>query len=227
MARWGFNAVRTIGVLAISLGGAAWSSYALAKTRALYFCAKYDAQIVYGYDFGDFVHKNFGREFALAEDSLYYDRSGSSKGKTSDCSNKDMLCLEEESVAPNSISREKFIYVVPRRIEFRRRYSANGVRFHIDHIGGELAGRRNAMVIAEMGPVDKPVRYKLYLEQGIGVKEIYYEKLHGTSMGSYEFDQEYAGVSCSLASRLGLFSDVKIPMPPRKKSPYVDLPPIK
>jgi hypothetical protein len=82
-----------------------------------------------------------------------------------------------------------------------------------------LIGRPPAVVVTAVPKEgERHSRYKMYVEQGIGIRGMYFERLVSTQPAG----SEYEHVTCSLMSERGLFAGVVIGASPPPDKSQVD-----
>lgn len=174
-----------------------------------YFCAKYEAVLQFE---GQRVLKSYGGEFPSAHFTSYT-RTGSSSSHLVDCSTKTMFCLEER-IKSQTPDTDVFVYALPKRTKVGDTYQIRGVSFRVDRYP-EFPGLPPSVVIfAEGGEANHRMLYKMYVEQGTGIKQLHFATLRAAPPGSAALQREYTGVTCTLVSKQGLFSGVKLQVPP-------------
>ena len=123
-----------------------------------------------------------------------------------DCSTKEILCLEEriKSQAPDA---DVFVYAVPRQAKVGDTYEVRGMQFRIDRYA-EFPGVPPAVVVyADGAPAGRRIRYKMHIEQGTGIKQLYFENLRAAPpSGSTTVQREYTGVTCTLVFKASIVS---------------------
>ena len=195
----------------------ALNANATEKSPIDYWCPKYEASI----QFEElYVPKSYGNEFPLP-DFPPRTRTGYSSPYLTNCSTKKMFCLAErvESKAPNAVV---FVYALPKHLTVGDTYRMRGATFRV-YESAKFPGRKQwVVVVAEIGDAVHRLRYKMYVEQGVGIRDFYFEKLWGSPPGSNDLSREYVEVTCTLMSKKGLFSGVRVRIPPRQQK-YPDL----
>jgi hypothetical protein len=199
-----FRAAIAVGCCLIALNASAAE-----KPSIDYSCPKYEADIQF---YKKRVEKSYGHEFSTPEFPAHI-RTGSSSSDLIDCSTKTMLCLAER-VKSQPPDTDVFVYALPRRTTVGDTYQMRGATFRVYESAKFPGHKQWVMVMAEIGDISHRLRYKMYVEQGVGIRDFHFEQLRANPPGSNELSREYMGVTCSLMSKQGLFSGVRVHIPP-------------
>jgi len=181
-----------------------------------YQCLKYEGTLQFG---NKIALRQFSVPFPDTRSLPGPDGAGAIMFSTSDlssCSNQDLLCVREH-VRAGDKGVEDFIYAVPRRLTIGDVYRAGGIEFHSYYSFQVSSSPPSAIVVAQGEPLPgKPVRYKMLVEQGVGIRELYFELLHSQFTHSFEDSlQQLPDVTCTLLSKKGLLADVRVSQPPK------------
>lgn len=181
-------------------------------TTADYFCPKYEADLQFN---GDRVVKRFGPEFPDGGRTTYT-RTGNTSLSLTECSvSGNLFCVEERVLSGTRQGTDEFIYAIPRVVTTGDQYQVRRMHFRVERYPEYPGVAPSAVIIAEGDTeTQRSVRYKMYVEQGIGVRQIYFDTLHANPPHAPEASVEFKGVSCSLVSRKGLFPDVRVHVTP-------------
>lgn len=185
------------------------TTYSAEKLSHTYYCPKYEAVLRF---VDQRVIRSFGGEFPSGEFTTYT-RTGISSSHLVDCSTSEMFCFEERVESEES-DPAVFVYAAPKRIKVGDTYQMHGVDFRVDR-SPEFEGVSPAVVIfAEGGGQGHRMRYKMRVEQGRGITQLHFERLRSAPPGASSLSREYAGVSCTLVSKLGLLASARLEVPP-------------
>lgn len=187
-----------------------------AAQEPTYYCNRYESFVTFH---KDSVFKEFGVEFPTSKGKRSLSMNvARSVLNTRSCATASLFCIEELPSNQMTLA-SSLVYALPKVIAVGNEYSVAGAKFSVRDFP-PLPGRPRAVVVAAMPIGDSPRhRFKMYVEQGIGVRSLYFERLYSTEPAGLEYEH----VTCSLVSERGLFSDVVITaVEPSKEPKHVD-----
>lgn len=180
-----------------------------------YYCSRYESFITFH---RDSVFKEFGVEFPTSKGSRTLSSNvARSVLNTKWCGTAALFCIEEIS-ASQGTRGSTLVYAVPRVASAGEEYSIAGIKFSVRAFV-PLIGRPPAVVVTAVPPEgERRSRYKMYVEQGIGIRGLYFERLVSMQPAGFE----YQHVTCSLMSERGLFAGVAIGASPTPDKSRLD-----
>lgn len=176
-----------------------------------YFCPKFGGVLRFS---DNSVTKYFGVEFP-SKDRPPSTLVSASQSSLRTCSiAPDVVCLEDTAVSADG-KAQTFVYAVPRVITGSRSYGSGDWEFTVMPDHHTVWTRSAAVIVARrIAAGAPPLQYKMYVEDGAGVRYFHFQSIKASVYGSNKFELNYADVDCALQSRTGLFKDVQVRTPP-------------
>ena len=181
-------------------------------TVSEYFCPKYDAVLQFS---ENGTMKAFGAEFPTFDPGSS-DAVANTATKLKSCSaDKRMLCLEE--VLSSDVPRYGIVYAIPRSVSAGETYRMGGWDFTTFQPLTLHNAASTVLTVATLRKDGKVIsRYKMYVESGVGVRYLYFDRIPAALYGSNRLDREFTSVACVLRSKIGILSGIEVHTP---KSP--------
>ncbi|MEA1676220.1 hypothetical protein [Nitrospirillum sp. BR 11163] len=171
-----------------------------------YFCPKYNSTKIYS---ANISRNDYG---IIYPKEPIFNFTGNSLYDIIDCSNKDTLCLREALKKDLKMAGDDFIYAIPRQAHVGQEYVMEGTKFSVKFAAELRSNMQLYAVTAEhQGESGDILRYKFYIRPGVGITDLFFEKLYATWPWAPGMEQRvYTDVTCRLVSKTGLLHTVKI-----------------